>query len=50
MAVNPDNVARFKDVTLFLAEDLKILRAVHDDRRFALRSTITVSRFACLTK
>jgi anti-anti-sigma regulatory factor len=25
MAVNPDNVARFKDVTQFLAEDLKIL-------------------------
>jgi anti-anti-sigma factor len=26
MAVNPDNVARFKDVTLFLAEDLKNLK------------------------
>jgi anti-sigma B factor antagonist len=25
MAVNPDNVARFKDVTQFLAEDLKTL-------------------------
>jgi len=25
MAVNPDNVARFKDVTQFLAEDLKAL-------------------------
>src|ERR1017187_9217260 len=25
MAVNPDNVARFKDVTRFLAEDLKTL-------------------------
>ena len=25
MAVNPDNVARFKDVTQFLAEDLKNL-------------------------
>lgn len=25
MAVNPDNVARFKDVTQFLAEDLKCL-------------------------
>jgi anti-sigma B factor antagonist len=27
MAVNPENVARFKDVTTFLAEDLKRLRA-----------------------
>ena len=26
MTVNPDNVARFKDVTQFLAEDLKTLR------------------------
>jgi hypothetical protein len=26
MAVNPANVARFKDVTLFLAEDLKNLK------------------------
>ena len=26
MAVNPENVARFKDVTTFLAEDLKRLR------------------------
>jgi hypothetical protein len=25
MTVNPDNVARFKDVTQFLAEDLKTL-------------------------
>ena len=25
MAVNPENVARFKDVTQFLAEDLKNL-------------------------
>jgi hypothetical protein len=25
MAVNPENVIRFKDVTLFLAEDLKSL-------------------------
>jgi hypothetical protein len=25
MTVNPDNVARFKDVTEFLAEDLKLL-------------------------
>jgi hypothetical protein len=25
MAVNPENVARFKDVTRFLAEDLKNL-------------------------
>jgi hypothetical protein len=25
MAMNPDNVARFKDVTQFLAEDLKSL-------------------------
>jgi anti-sigma B factor antagonist len=27
MAINPDNVARFKDITLFLAEDLKKLKA-----------------------
>lgn len=27
MAVNPDNVARFKDVALYLAEDLKKLRS-----------------------
>lgn len=27
MAVNPDNVARFKDVTQFLAEDLKKIKA-----------------------
>jgi len=26
MAANPDNVPRFKDVTLFLAEDLKNLQ------------------------
>jgi hypothetical protein len=26
MAVHPDNIARFKDVTLFLAEDLKNLK------------------------
>ena len=25
MAMNPENVARFKDVTQFLAEDLKCL-------------------------
>jgi hypothetical protein len=25
MSVNPENVARFKDVTQFLAEDLKTL-------------------------
>jgi anti-anti-sigma factor len=29
MAVNPDNVPRFKDVTQFLAEDLKKINAAH---------------------
>jgi hypothetical protein len=28
MAMNPDNVARFKDVTRFLAEDLKNPKSV----------------------
>jgi hypothetical protein len=27
MAINPQNISRFKDVTQFLAEDLKKLKA-----------------------
>jgi len=31
MAMNPDNVARFKDVAQFLAEDLKCLESAQND-------------------